>query len=344
MDWWDRFNQLQIDLTSHCNAKCPGCIRNIDGGDTIPNLKLNHLDDVLIKEKLFRYIPANKITEIKFNGNWGDSLMHPNIIKILNDILECGHDNNVFICTNGSLRSPDFFKELANVCRKFRIHRVEFAIDGLEDTHSIYRRHTSFKKIIENIQTFIDAGGRAEIITTAFDYNLHQLNDIEQMAKDMGCASWRLRSSHTENMNVKDENTEYFISTSNSTQVESRKIKFENNRSKYSINPNNSIPPDIQSVSNCPWFNNGEIQIDPWGNVFPCCHMGHLGVDWNHPQMEMHEEEKQLFDDEHFVLNNHNLKNNTIEEILKNYWFTHKLPEKLKNEPYKFCQLECNIK
>lgn len=344
MDWWDRFNQLQIDLTSHCNARCPGCIRNNDGGETIPNLKLNHLDDTLIKEKLFKFIPANKITEIKFNGNWGDCLMHPNMIKILNDILECGHDNNVFICTNGSMRTTVFFEELAEVCRKFRTHRVQFAVDGLEDTHHIYRRRTSFKKIVENIQAFVGAGGKAEIVTTAFDYNLHQIDDIEKLAIDLGCASWQLRSSHTHNITVKDD-VEYHIGTDASLSVQPKKIKYQkNNRSKYSINPKDVIPPRSDIGHKCPWFNDGEIQIDPWGNVFPCCHMGHLGADWSYLRAEMHEEELEIFNDEHFDLNNHNLNNNSIEEILKNYWFTKHLPKKLDENPYKFCQLECNVK
>ena len=49
---------------------------------------------------------------------------------------------------------------------------VVFCLDGLEDTHEIYRRKTNFNKIISNMKAFIDAGGYAGVITTAFDHNI----------------------------------------------------------------------------------------------------------------------------------------------------------------------------
>ena len=342
MDWWNQFNQLQIDLTSHCNAKCPGCIRNINGGETIPNLDLNHLDKTLLKERLFSYIPNNKITEIKFNGNWGDCLMHPDFLEIIEDILSCGHDNNIFICTNGSLRTTDFFYNLAKTLRKFRTHRVQFAMDGLEDTHSLYRRNTSFKKLVENIQAFVRGGGRAEIVTTAFDYNIHQLDEIRDLARDIGCSTWQLRRSHSHNMTVYAD-TPYFISTDKSKDISGQRVKFETRRSKYSDNPLDVIQSREPEGHVCPWFDNGEIQIDPWGYVYPCCHMGHLGAYYNKKNVEIHEEELELFHDTDFNLENHNLKNFSIDQILNNYWFFKKLDSKLNSKPYIFCKQECNV-
>ena len=49
--------------------------------------------------------------------------------------------------TNGSAREQNWWKELA----KYRVI-VTFGIDGLEDTHHLYRISTDFNKIIDNAQ------------------------------------------------------------------------------------------------------------------------------------------------------------------------------------------------
>ena len=44
MNWYRQIHKLQIDITSHCNARCGACIRNVDGGETRPGLPLTHFD------------------------------------------------------------------------------------------------------------------------------------------------------------------------------------------------------------------------------------------------------------------------------------------------------------
>ena len=61
------------------------------------------------------------------------------------------HCKRIDIATNGSLRTQKYFKNLANILKGVD-HRVTFALDGLEDTHSYYRINTNFNKVIKMLK------------------------------------------------------------------------------------------------------------------------------------------------------------------------------------------------
>ena len=44
MHWSQNLRKLHVDLTSYCNAKCPACARNLNGGPTTPGLALEHFE------------------------------------------------------------------------------------------------------------------------------------------------------------------------------------------------------------------------------------------------------------------------------------------------------------
>ena len=44
-DWDEIVCNLQVDLTSHCNARCSMCVRQVDGSTQVkPDLPLHHFD------------------------------------------------------------------------------------------------------------------------------------------------------------------------------------------------------------------------------------------------------------------------------------------------------------
>ena len=146
MSWYNSLHKLQIDPTSHCNARCGACARNIYGGETKHDLELKHFDLELWKRIATKDTKGWYINHLSLNGNWGDALMHPDIIEMI-EIWNTHHsESEIAVATNGSLRSTEFWVKLAKVLRTTPQHNLAFSMDGMEDTHSIYRRRTSHSK------------------------------------------------------------------------------------------------------------------------------------------------------------------------------------------------------
>lgn len=70
-----------------------------------------------------------------------------------------------------------------------------FAIGGLQDTHSLYRRGTDFKTVLRNAQAFIRAGGTATWAFVIFKHNEHQVEEARRLSREMGFLSFRLKKT-----------------------------------------------------------------------------------------------------------------------------------------------------
>ena len=90
-----KVTHLHIELSTHCNARCPQCPRNFNGWNhsIMPANNPKHFDLTKLAELAKQF----KNCEILFNGNHGDPMMHP-------DVVECASlFDNVSIGTNGSI-------------------------------------------------------------------------------------------------------------------------------------------------------------------------------------------------------------------------------------------------
>ena len=70
-----------------------------------------------------------------------------------------------------------------------------FSIDGLEDTNAKYRVNVNWTKLINNAQAFINAGGSAHWDMLVYRHNQHQVDQCEQLARDMGFKWFRAKVS-----------------------------------------------------------------------------------------------------------------------------------------------------
>jgi MoaA/NifB/PqqE/SkfB family radical SAM enzyme len=341
MEWHKTVHKLQIDITSHCNAKCGACIRNINGGKTNPNLKLEHFDVDLWKRLCEVDTRGWYIQKLSLNGNWGDAGMHPHLPEMLDCFIQCHPETSVLVSTNGSMQTAEYWSQLATVLQRAYRHEVDFAVDGLGDTHSLYRRNTSFDRLVDNIKTFTQAGGTGNIVMTVFEYNEHQVNDVKDLAQRLGVRRFYTRNSHTKFINI-DDTPGYTIIGSDHEPIDvffdqpaNTVMRDEHFYQEF----NNIVERNIDKTSSrCPWYQNAEVQIDPWGTVWPCCHISLLGVD-NEKHILTNDADNSILD----ARKQNNLKDYTLSDILSNTWFTGNLRDAVDNAKWRICKQKCKV-
>lgn len=256
-------DSVHLEITNNCQAKCPMCSRNYHGGLKNPLIKINEwsLEDF---KAIFNKELLTQIKSIYFCGNFGDPIIN-------NDLSEmCGYAKNINpnlqirIHTNGGARSKEWWETLVNNLPEN--HIVVFGIDGLEDTHSLYRIGTKYEQIIENAKTFINSGGKAEWVFIKFKHNEHQVNEARKRAKQIGFNLFTVKNSTRflqEDFPVldKDGETQYRLEPPTNNEVA-------------------LITPDMikkyrswvdESKIDCYVKKNKEIYIDAYKRVFPCC-------------------------------------------------------------------------
>jgi len=185
-------DEYQIEITSLCNAACPQCPRNNLGEGINPYMPLISIS----REVLDQTFPAElvqRIRQVFFCGSYGDPIAHTDFLDILKDFRRKSPTVWLYIHTNGGIRSPEWWAELAQVLNGYG--KIDFGIDGLADTNHIYRKNVNWNKLIPNVQSFINAGGKAQWNYIVFKHNEHQVDEARQLSIDMGFESFLPRNT-----------------------------------------------------------------------------------------------------------------------------------------------------
>jgi len=185
-------NQLQIEITNRCQASCPMCPRNIHAGIDNPSLTINdwsYTDFVAIITKPV----LEQIKLLMFCGDFGDPILNKDLIKMCQYVKDTQPNIRVEIYTNGSARSSSWWKDLATSLPID--HTVIFAIDGLEDTHHIYRIGTNYNQILSNAKDFMSINGIAEWCYIRFKHNEHQSELARKLANELGFNKFSIKNS-----------------------------------------------------------------------------------------------------------------------------------------------------
>jgi sulfatase maturation enzyme AslB (radical SAM superfamily) len=272
------FNELKsvhVEISNRCQASCPMCPRNIHGGIENPLLTINEwtLHDFI---KIFPIDILEQLDTINFCGNFGDPLMNADLIDMCKYIKDNAPDVRIEIHTNGSLRSTTWWKNLYDVLPNR--HIVVFALDGLADTHSLYRVGTNYDLILKNAKTFIDAGGLAEWMFIRFKHNEHQVDAAEEVAKQTGFKKFTVKNSrrHARPFPVVNNQGTFLY---NLEQPSDSTVKFV---SKQDIAGHQSWP-NADKI-NCVAIKDKELFIDAHYQLSPCCMIGaflHTNYDVN---------------------------------------------------------------
>jgi len=265
---------LHMEFSSLCNARCPLCPRNLYGYPYNRGYEETSLSLELI-QKSFTPQFIKQLGMILVNGNFGDFTANLESIDILKYFKQ--HNPSLFIqvSTNGSARSAEFWQELGNINNT----KVEFCLDGLEDTHHLYRQDTDFNKIIQNAKTYMASGGYAVWKMIKFDHNQHQIAEAEQRSKEYGFKEFQLEDHGRNNGPVFDRkgNLVHVMGDWNAHTKIEEIIEFHADTTKKyqypAYNPNRKL--------DCFTKNNNSIYIAADGRVYPCCFMGFNPLTYN---------------------------------------------------------------
>lgn len=273
----DEIRHVHLEISSLCNAACPWCPRTFWGypynsGYPEVNFTLTNAQHIFTPDFL------KQLSGISINGNYGDAIMNPETPDIVEYFRLHNDKLLIELNTNGSARPANFWKRLA----ESRVH-VLFAIDGLEDTHHLYRQNTVYTKIIKNAQTFIQAGGYATWKMIKFDHNLHQIDQCRSLSELLGFKHFRLIDDGRDTAPVFNQHGQLTHVLGNYTGEKEFKILFNNKINDEilleDITPGRKILPIT-----CVVKQSRSVYIAANGDISPCCHTGFYPQTYGHGQ------------------------------------------------------------
>lgn len=257
---------VHLEITSRCQAGCPMCARNIQGLDN-PWLEL----DEISLEQFKQWFPPEFITQLDrlfMCGNLGDPIIAKDTLEIFQYLRNLNPNISLGMNTNGSARSKQWWQALANANVK-----VIFGIDGLEDTHALYRIGTDFTKIKDNARDFIQAGGIAEWHMLVFEHNEHQIEQCRILSQNLGFSDFKFKHTsrfREDKLNVlnKDGSTSHVLLPSIKSKTISKLL--------------GTVVEETAEIS-CKVLKEKSIYVNAKGQLIPCCWLDYNAMLPIHP-------------------------------------------------------------
>jgi len=287
-----KFNELKtvhLEISTRCQAACPMCPRNYKGGLENPNLKIADwtYDDFV---KIFDKETLAQLEGVYFCGNFGDPIMNNDLIPMCQYLKDYAPHIDLRIHTNGGARSAVWWNDLYSAMPEK--HVVVFALDGLEDTHHLYRVGTMYERVIHNAKLFIDAGGIAEWVFIKFKHNEHQVEEAESRSKRLGFQRFTVKNTIRFIGELKfavldkEGDTLYYLEPPTANQVTLIDAETIRNFKKWYS----------ETSVDCYALSKKEIYIDAHKNVFPCCFLASAPYNHSGSQSIVADIKKQILD------------------------------------------------
>lgn len=321
----DKIKQIEIELTTKCNASCPQCIRNYFGSYVWPTLPIIDMDIDFFKE----CVPLETwktLEHIKFCGTYGDPCMHKDLLDIVKWVKNCS-SAAITINTNGGIRSKSWWCKLAGLLTADK-DKVFFGIDGLQDTNHLHRIGVTYNKVIENLTAFNQAGGNSIWSYLIFEHNQHQIEQARQLSRELGCSNFVCKKTSrfvnkthelVEQTPVLDDKSEpiYFIRPATLPKYQNKGYEdFKLISNRYNGYQNYLKNTEID----CKAKRQQYIYISAEGDVFPC---GFLSDRMYGYESENHRDHKTIMDMIESIggRSKINLHHTSLKDIVYGDWF-----------------------
>lgn len=188
-----QFYHWHIEPSSKCTLKCPRCPREEMQRD-IPwlnkDLSMADFKRVFSKDMLKNYVKR-----ITMCGDVGDPIYCRDYLDICRYIKEINPDIHIFTITNGSYKKPEWWQEFSQILNER--DTVSFSVDGYDDaSNNLYRVNSDWDSIMTGMKIMTQAK-RAYIMWAmiVFAFNQDHMEEIENLARDMGCDALQVTKS-----------------------------------------------------------------------------------------------------------------------------------------------------
>ncbi|NQT68269.1 MAG: radical SAM protein [Desulfobacteraceae bacterium] len=171
------FTKTAVNIFFHiltqCNLKCKHCYINRE----------QHGEQKLSIETIEAWLEVfarkNKTANVIFLG--GEPTMHPDLPAAVKSAKKIGY-SSITVDTNGYL-----FHDILSKVAPDEIDYFSFSLDGAtRKTNDMIRGHESYDKCIAGIRKAVQAGFSTSLIYTVSTLNIHELDKIPLLLKDLG--------------------------------------------------------------------------------------------------------------------------------------------------------------
>ena len=284
--------EVHLEITQKCQAACPMCDRNMNGGDDNPhitNAELSYKDCT----KIFPATFIKQLSTMYMCGNLGDPIVAKDTLEVFKYFRENNPNMWLSMNTNAGAKDEDWWRALARVIG--RRGAVIFSVDGLSDTNHLYRQNVVWDNVERNMKAFISAGGRARWDFLIFQHNEHQVEEAEALANQWGVERFiKKKSGRFITSDIKPKQSHQAVNRkgTETQKLEKPKEEYQNLallKQQEIVKSYGSMKDYLDKCSiNCKVAQQGSIFITAEGLLMPCCWTAGRMYKWWHkdPRVE----------------------------------------------------------
>lgn len=308
--------KVELEITSDCNAACPGCARTLNK----ESLQINSFT----LQDLQRIFPVADYTgvEFKFCGVLGDPAMNVECIDMVEYLTGLG--GYCELSTNGGVQTAEWWERMGKISFKHPgLVHIHFCIDGHKETNHIYRVNTKWNVVERNIAAYAQTAPdhTATWIYIIFDHNEHELEIAKTHATVLGfdfATRTGMRNSYHNwiaQLGKKNQQQNKVITTTGFKEHSKKEVvkeldKFINEYKVKKVDKKKTN--EILNTIVCKYIHENEIFIASDQTMWPCCFL------WD----SAFKNREGIIDKlNQFEPNWNSLKYHSIDQISQHIWF-----------------------
>lgn len=302
--------KIELEITSDCNAACPGCART----QNLDILEINSFTFADL-QRLFPNTEHIKDKQFKFCGVLGDPALNKECVDMVDYLARRG--GYCQLSTNGGYQKAEWWHRLGEISRDTKNVEVVFCVDGHSETNHIYRVNTKFSIIDRNMTAYAE-NGRGTWMFIVFDHNEYELDAARSHAKNLGfkfATRTGMRNSYHDwvaQIGKKNKIKEQVITTTGKKEHSKKEKVYELDKFISNENKDEEETKNILQSMKCKLIHEGEIFISAKQELWPCCFL------WD---SAFKNKENILEKLSEYQTGWNSVKNQSIDEVLSHPWF-----------------------